>query len=126
MIWTYKEKKKSLWERWFAWYSVPIGKFPLQDGTQMVWLEWVERKFINYRGSKAYEYRLPKKDIVDGCICQECGTNYVTDVLVSDELWEKIKPLDKPQGTGLLCGHCILDKLEFMKQTTYILKEVSK
>ena len=55
----YKEKKKPEWKRWFAWHKVPIGKYPIRDGMTMVWLEWVERKWLESReGNNSYEYRL--------------------------------------------------------------------
>ena len=49
---------------------------------------------------------------IEGCICQYCGNKYKIDLLIPDELWEQIKPSGKPQGTGLLCGLCIISKLE--------------
>jgi len=63
MKYTYYEKKdpKDGWSRWFAWRPIPIGRYPLKDGQAMVWLEWVERKWLDSReGSDSYEYRLPK------------------------------------------------------------------
>jgi len=32
--------------------------------------------------------------------------------MIHDEIWERIKPLGKPKGAGLLCGSCIMQKLE--------------
>ena len=46
------------------------------------------------------------------CACQECGKQYKVDLLISDELWEKIKPIGKTKGAGLLCGSCIMKKIE--------------
>lgn len=46
------------------------------------------------------------------CLCHECGLDYKTDILVSDELWEKIKPIGKVKGAGLLCPKCIGRKIE--------------
>ena len=46
------------------------------------------------------------------CKCQGCGRQYKIDLLISDELWEKIKPKDKLCGGGLLCGGCIIERLE--------------
>ena len=46
------------------------------------------------------------------CKCQCCGRQYVVDILVPDGLWEKIKPEGKLEGAGLLCGVCIMDRLE--------------
>lgn len=46
------------------------------------------------------------------CTCQSCGNSYKVDVVVPDDLWELIKPKDKPTGGGLLCGVCIIRRLE--------------
>jgi len=46
------------------------------------------------------------------CKCQECGNKYKIDLNIPNELWEKIKPKNKPIGAGLLCGSCIMKKLE--------------
>lgn len=47
-----------------------------------------------------------------GCKCQGCGRLYTVDLLIPDELWERIKPEGKPQGAGLLCGACIMERIE--------------
>lgn len=47
-----------------------------------------------------------------GCMCQACGCNYKVDIMVPDEVWQKIKPLGANNGSGLLCGSCIVLKLE--------------
>lgn len=46
------------------------------------------------------------------CICQQCGKNYRIDLIIPDDIWEKIKPVNKPKGAGLLCGTCIINKIE--------------
>ena len=46
------------------------------------------------------------------CKCQECGRQYKVDLLIPNDLWEKIKPAGKPEGAGLLCGSCIMDRIE--------------
>jgi hypothetical protein len=46
------------------------------------------------------------------CKCQNCGKKYKVDLNIPDELWEQIKPKGKPPGGGLLCGSCIMEKLE--------------
>lgn len=46
------------------------------------------------------------------CKCQECGHKYSLDLLIPDDLWEKIRPKGKSKGAGLLCGMCIIRKLE--------------
>ena len=51
-------------------------------------------------------------EIKDGCVCQGCGSRYKVDLLIPDELWERIKPQGKPTGSGLLCGMCIMNRIE--------------
>jgi hypothetical protein len=46
------------------------------------------------------------------CKCQECGKQYKVDIVVPDELWERIKPIGKPEGGGMLCGSCIMSRVE--------------
>lgn len=46
------------------------------------------------------------------CRCQECGKQYKVDLIVSDSVWEKIKPIGKSKDAGLLCGSCIMKKIE--------------
>lgn len=46
------------------------------------------------------------------CTCQDCGSQYKVDILIPNELWDRIKPIGKSQGAGLLCGNCIIKKLE--------------
>ena len=46
------------------------------------------------------------------CICQQCKKNYRVDLIVPDNVWEKIKPEGKAKGAGLLCGSCMLNKIE--------------
>jgi hypothetical protein len=46
------------------------------------------------------------------CTCQGCGIGFKVDLLVPDALWEQIKPDGKAPGAGLLCGHCILNRIE--------------
>ncbi len=45
-------------------------------------------------------------------ICQGCGLEYKVDITIPDELWKKIKPEKKPGEAGLLCGSCIMKKIE--------------
>jgi len=51
---------------------------------------------------------------IDMCKCQVCGKDYKTDILISDELWEKIKPTEKSKGVGLLCPSCIGNRIEML------------
>lgn len=48
----------------------------------------------------------------NGCVCQECEKLYKVDVMVPDSIWNCIKPVNKPDGSGLLCGACIMQKIE--------------
>jgi glycyl-tRNA synthetase (class II) len=41
------------------------------------------------------------------CTCRRCGEKFRVDVLVDDELWDQIR-----QGVNLLCGSCILKRIE--------------
>jgi len=43
------------------------------------------------------------------CVCQGCGENYIVDVNISNDLWERIKPAG---SGGLLCGRCIMTSIE--------------
>lgn len=64
MKYIHKEVKRPEWERWFAWKRVPIGRFPIMDGMTIMHLEWVERKWLEYRNTNRYEYRPILKDII--------------------------------------------------------------
>ena len=46
------------------------------------------------------------------CKCQECERQYKVDIVVSDELWNQIKPDGKLKGCGMLCGSCIMNRIE--------------
>jgi len=46
----------------------------------------------------------------DGCACGWCGKKYKVDFMIPDELWEKIS------SHNLLCGHCIIDRIERLNQ----------
>ncbi len=52
-----------------------------------------------------------------GCLCHGCGRRYLVDLLVPDELWDKIRP-DPSRGAaaGLLCPRCIGARLESLGQ----------
>lgn len=59
------------------------------------------------------------------CECQECGEQYKVDFIVPDELWEQIKPEGKEVGAGLLCGRCIIQKIEnLLDYSTFRLIEI--
>lgn len=47
------------------------------------------------------------------CTCHNCGRKYKVDILVSDDVWHRIRPhKNRPKYAGLLCGSCILSKIE--------------
>ncbi len=46
------------------------------------------------------------------CTCQSCGIQYKVDLLVKDALWKKIQPSSAAPGSGLLCGMCIMQRIE--------------
>lgn len=46
----------------------------------------------------------------DSCLCQRCGQRYKVDVILSDDLWRKLT--GRADGSGLLCGMCILARIE--------------
>ncbi len=50
------------------------------------------------------------------CKCEACQADYRVDVLVPNDLWERIKPFGKPQGGGLLCGPCIMGNIEALDE----------
>jgi hypothetical protein len=49
------------------------------------------------------------------CTCHSCGEKYKIDLILPDVIWELIKPENKEYGSGLLCGSCIMKRLEKMK-----------
>jgi len=50
------------------------------------------------------------------CKCQICGKQYKVDLLIPAELWERIKPEGKPEDTGLMCGSCIMKRIEALDE----------
>lgn len=60
------------------------------------------------------------------CTCQSCGKQFKVDLIVPDELWDKIRPEGKPKVGGLLCGSCIMDRIEEISDYDYwfLTKEV--
>ena len=46
--------------------------------------------------------------------CEGCGREYKLDIMVPLEIWKKILPdMSKPKG-GMLCGSCIVERIENM------------
>lgn len=60
------------------------------------------------------------------CKCQKCGQQFKVDFMIPDNLWEEIKPANKPKGGGLLCGRCIVDALEQKGYGAWELKDLGK
>lgn len=48
----------------------------------------------------------------DGCKCQCCGRRYRVDLLVPEDLWKKITIRPDDLAAGLLCGRCIMSRIE--------------
>ena len=44
-------------------------------------------------------------------LCQHCKLYYKVNVMVSDEVWNTIRPKD---NANLLCGPCIMEKIEIL------------
>lgn len=57
------------------------------------------------------------------CKCQSCGKQYKIDLMIPDELWNKIRPKNKSEGAGMLCGSCIMQQLEKISDYDYWLLE---
>ena len=54
-----------------------------------------------------------QEEVKMACKCQDCGTLYRVDILVPDDLWEKIRPdKERDPEAGLLCGPCIMRRIE--------------
>jgi hypothetical protein len=46
---------------------------------------------------------------------------YKVDLMVPDRVWEKIKPAGKAKGAGLLCGACIMKRIEGLGDYGYLI-----
>lgn len=77
------------------------------------------------KGGRSYmsTYGLPDPDAPkgdtpqseeNGCKCQGCSAYYRVDFLVPDDVWGRISPknVDGFKGGGLLCGRCIVERIE--------------
>ncbi len=99
---------------------------PARSHHDMRSIEHVGFEWIYSDTKKAIEPRfsvyINNKDL--GCKCQGCGNQYKLDLIVPNDLWEKIKPEGKPKGAGLLCGSCIMKRLsKLFKYAAFELKE---
>ena len=70
-------------------------------------LDLIEKNQVSFAVVKATDWGCNEI-----CTCQACGIKYTIDIIIPDELWERIKPKDKEVGAGLLCGSCIMKRLE--------------
>lgn len=52
----------------------------------------------------------------EGCLCQSCGRRYRVDVMLADELWKRIQ---YPDWLNLLCGICIMERIEQFREFDY-------
>lgn len=59
----------------------------------------------------------PRRSLVDptdlGCLCRDCGHRYRVDLGVPDDVWARI---GMPAGGGLLCGSCLMRRVERLAQ----------
>lgn len=60
--------------------------------------------------------------MAEGCTCQDCGRTFTGDMLVPDDVWEKISPapVGGNKGGGLLCPTCIVDRMVGAGLTTAV------
>lgn len=68
-------------------------------------------EYVQWKRSKRDEASASRED---GCTCQKCGRKYKVDLLVSDDMWDRINP-EKTEGYReyeLLCGSCIMGLIE--------------
>ncbi len=61
---------------------------------------------------KHTDYRHRRVHDGSGCMCQRCSQKYKVDLIVPDDLWKRIKPEGEAVGAGMLCGRCIMDRIE--------------
>lgn len=65
-----------------------------------------------HHDSSGWRYDDTGEPVPKHCACNACGRPFALDTIVPDDLWERIKPEGKPPGAGLLCGCCIIMRLE--------------
>lgn len=47
------------------------------------------------------------------CKCHRCGRQYRVDVVIPNDIWERIRPdKTRPDYAGMLCGQCIMELIE--------------
>lgn len=50
------------------------------------------------------------------CKCQICGRHYSVGLNVPNELWEIIRLSNKQKESGMMCGSCIMFRIETINQ----------
>lgn len=53
------------------------------------------------------------------CTCHNCGRKYKVDLLVPNDIWDKIKAKNSKGEDVLLCPICIAEKLEEFDEYDY-------
>lgn len=54
-------------------------------------------------------------DLEKGCVCQSCLQRYKVDINIPDNLWRRITN-EPTRGERLLCGTCILGRIEALDE----------
>jgi len=49
-------------------------------------------------------------------ICEGCGREYELHLMVQKVIWDEIKPSPEEKKGGLLCGACILNRTEALRE----------
>lgn len=94
-----------IYDERFVGYSTEDEAWEVfKDAEELI--QFMENREIISRGE------IINREVVMACTCQQCGSQYKVDLIVSDELWDKIKPEGKKGGSGLLCGRCIAERIE--------------
>ncbi len=45
-------------------------------------------------------------------MCQGCTKRYKVDLIVTDDIWDKIRPSHKEEDAGMLCPECIIQRID--------------
>lgn len=53
--------------------------------------------------------------------CQGCKRKFKVYLIIPDKLWRKIQPAGTSKGKGLLCGMCIMKRLESLNKPNLFL-----
>jgi hypothetical protein len=115
-MWIHKEKPDPEWKRWYAWHPVPIKTYPIVGGDIMVFLQWIERKWVDCReGSNRYEYRLtPGQTFSIPLIarsCKNCGIGIKLHNVFVQTSKQKNASINHMQRIKINCLNCNNTKL---------------